>query len=189
MYGLCRKIYQVLDNQGVGDHPQDLPRKTNEDLARRLEEALKTAEDEREKATTTLNKVQNVARLLQRSNDDLKLDLQKASAQNKNLMKERDALAADRKKLADEHKFLGEEVCNERFKGFEQGIAQCHYFFQVPLDYPEYDVMKEVVDGQLVTMSLPNDVGVPTPIDPSTAEAPQPVAVIKVGDEEAEVEA
>lgn len=40
------------------------------------------------------------------------LDLQKATTQNKDLVKERDSLAADRKKLVVENKYLGEEICN-----------------------------------------------------------------------------
>lgn len=51
------------------------------------------------------------------------LDLQKATTQNKDLVKERDSLAANREKLVAENKYLGEEICNERLHGFEQGIA------------------------------------------------------------------
>lgn len=83
-----------------------------------------------------------------------------------------------------ENKFLGEDICNEHLIGFEQGIAQCHYFFQVPLEHPEYDVMKVVVDGQLVAMSLPDDFEDPTPICPPTTNAPQLVEIIEGGREE-----
>ncbi|WVZ24344.1 hypothetical protein V8G54_002888 [Vigna mungo] len=97
---------------------------------------LETARQDLEKSQKTNGDL--TRRQLQWSNNDMK-----------------DALAADQKRLADEHKFLSEEVRNESFKGFEQGIVQCHYFFHVPLNHPKYDVMKEVVDGKLVTMFQP----------------------------------
>lgn len=107
--------------------------KANEDLSRRLEEVLKQVEDDREKDATTLAKAQNEGRLLQRSNDVLRLDLLKGNEKNKDLVKDRDTLLnkkegflADLEKLTVENKFLGEEICNERLLGFDQGIAQCH---------------------------------------------------------------
>lgn len=66
-------------------------------------------------------------------------------------MDERDTLLANREKLAT----LGDKVCNEHVLGFKKGIAQCHYIFKVPLDHPSYDIMKTVVDGQLIDVPLP----------------------------------
>ncbi|KOM41331.1 hypothetical protein LR48_Vigan04g152900 [Vigna angularis] len=78
-----------------------------------------------------------------------------------------------------QNKFLGEEICNECLLGFDQGIAQCHYFFQVLLDHLSYDIMKMVVDGQLVTMSFPDDAEPPAPIVPQAKDEPQPIEVIE----------
>lgn len=78
-------------------------KKENVKLSYRLEKVEKTAEDDQEKAATALTKAQNANRLLKRSNDTLKLDLQKASTQNKVLVKERDSLIAARDKLAFEN--------------------------------------------------------------------------------------
>lgn len=85
----------------------------------------------------------------------MKLDLQKVSSEYKNLIKDRDSLITTRDKLAFENESLGNEVCNERLIGFEQGIAQCHYFFNTPLNYAEFDIMKVFVDNELVTLSIP----------------------------------
>lgn len=52
------------------------------------------------------------------------------------LLSERDGLLAGREKLTVENKFLDNEICNEHFLGFDNGIAQCHYFFKVSLDHP-----------------------------------------------------
>lgn len=48
---------------------------------------------------------------------------------------------------------MEDEFCEERQRGFEQGIAQCHYFFQSPLEHEGFDIMKILVDGQLVDIS------------------------------------
>lgn len=60
---------------------QDLEatKKESTNLSLRLVEALKTAEENREKADSNLTQAQNNNRQLKRANDDLKLDLQKAS--------------------------------------------------------------------------------------------------------------
>ncbi|BAT89879.1 hypothetical protein VIGAN_06099700 [Vigna angularis var. angularis] len=112
--------------------------KANEDLTRCLKEVLMNAEDEREKYATALTKAQNDNCLLQRSNDDLRLDLHRATGKNKDLVKERetllsekDALMDDHEKLMVENKFMDGEICNEHLLGFEKGIAQCHYFLRV----------------------------------------------------------
>ncbi|KOM41327.1 hypothetical protein LR48_Vigan04g152500 [Vigna angularis] len=136
-------------------------KKSNEDLTRRVEELQKMAEDERQKASVILAKARNAARQLQKVNDDLKSDLQKSAIQITDLTRERDALAATQAKMTVENKALGDDVCNERFRGFEQGIAQCHYFFKVPLDFPDFDIMKDVVNGELIALSLPETEGMP----------------------------
>ncbi|KOM37786.1 hypothetical protein LR48_Vigan03g116800 [Vigna angularis] len=109
----------------------------------------------------------------ERSNEDLRLDLQRATGKNKDLVKERDALLSER--LTIENNFLGDEICNEHLLGFEKGISEYHYFFKVPLDQPGYDIMKTLVDRQLVTMSLPAETEVTAPPMPSVTEEPQRV--------------
>ncbi|KOM26347.1 hypothetical protein LR48_Vigan252s005900 [Vigna angularis] len=135
--------------------------KSNEDLTRRIEKLQKMAEEERQKASATLTQARSTARQLQKVNEELKSDLEKGATQITDLTKERDAFAAAQIKLTAENKVVGDEVCNERFRGFEQGIAQCSYFFQVPLDFPDFDIMKDVVDGKLVVISLKNAKGTP----------------------------
>ncbi|KOM55159.1 hypothetical protein LR48_Vigan10g105100 [Vigna angularis] len=72
-----------------------------------------------------------------------------------NLLAERDDLLAQWVKLAKENTYLGYEVHNEHVAGFKKGITQCFYFFEVPIDHEGYDVMKMVVDRQLVDVPLP----------------------------------
>lgn len=52
-----------------------------------------------------------------------------------------------------ENSALGDEICQERQLGFEQGIAQCHYFFKTPLNHYGFNIMNVYVDGQLVDLS------------------------------------
>ncbi|KOM47838.1 hypothetical protein LR48_Vigan07g154200 [Vigna angularis] len=129
--------------------------------------------DSRVKATIALTQAQDDLHQLKRTNDDLKLDLQKDTSQNQALIKEKDALVAARDKLAAENLSLGDEICNERLTSFEQGIAQCHYFFKTPLNHAGFDVMKVLVDGQLVPMSIldANDPTATTDAPLSTSQA------------------
>ncbi|KOM37569.1 hypothetical protein LR48_Vigan03g095100 [Vigna angularis] len=151
---------------------QDLEaaQKENINLLLRLIETLKIAEDDCTKATTSLTQAKNTNRQLKRENDTLKLDLQKASTQNDELMKERDSLIVDQKKLAAKNEYLARAMCDERLHGFDQGIAQCHYFFETPLNHPGFDIMKVLVDGQLVTLALPDDNVTQPAINPSIAK-------------------
>ncbi|BAU01527.1 hypothetical protein VIGAN_11078000 [Vigna angularis var. angularis] len=134
---------------------QDLEasQKKNAELTRHLEEIMKIAEDNRAKVASALTQAQDDLRQLKRTSDDLKLDFQKATSQNQALMKERDALVAVRDKLTTENLSLGDDICNERLTGFEQGIAQCRYFFGTPLSHDGFDIMKIVVNGQLLSLS------------------------------------
>lgn len=75
------------------------------------------------------------------------------TSQRDQAIKERNALETERDKLAAENASLGDEICSERQLGFDQGIAQCHYFFQTPLTHPDFDIMKVYVDGNLVDLS------------------------------------
>lgn len=133
--------------------------KENTKLSHHLNEALRVAEEDREKAMSALNQARTSNHQLKVANDDLKLGLQKASTQCTDLIKERDALVSERKKLSVENEFLGRVVFDERLTGFEQGVAQCHYFFKTPVSHPDFDVMKVLVDGKLVTLELPDDHG------------------------------
>ncbi|KOM25938.1 hypothetical protein LR48_Vigan205s007500 [Vigna angularis] len=128
--------------------------KENAELSRCLEEALKAFEESREKAATALTQAQDDLRQLKRTNDDLKLNLHKATSQYQTLVKERDSLVFARDKLTAENLSLEDEIYNERLTGFEQGIAQCHYFFNTPHNRAGFDIMKVLVDGQLVTLSI-----------------------------------
>lgn len=130
-------------------------KKENTTLSLHLEETTKAAEEDRIKAANALTEAQNEVTLLKWFVDTLKLDLQKASSQHKELVKERDAAIIERDKLTTENSALGDEVCEERQRGFEQGIAQCHYFFNTPLEHEGFDIMKVYVDDQLVKLSVP----------------------------------
>lgn len=85
--------------------------------------------------------------------DNLQLDLLKVTAQHDKVSKERDAMEVERDKLVAENASLGDEICAERQLGFDQGVAQCHYFFQTPLTHPDFDIMKIYMDGKLVDLS------------------------------------
>lgn len=132
----------------------EVVRKDNTTLSHRIEEMTKDTEDERVKAADNLKKAQGEVSSLQRSVDTLKLDLQKAITQYEELTKERDTAVTERDKLATENASLGDEVCQERQLGFEQGIAQCHCFFNTPLEHPDFDIMKVYVDGRIFDLSV-----------------------------------
>ncbi|KAG2394439.1 uncharacterized protein HKW66_Vig0181830 [Vigna angularis] len=95
-----------------------------------------------------------------KSNEELTLRKNKELViERDNLLIERDSLRGKMQKLDEENKFLGEEVINEHVLGFNQTIAQCNLFYQVPLDDPHYDVMKTVVKGELLPLtSVPETV-------------------------------
>lgn len=124
-------------------------------LTERLEKANKLAEDDRVKAAATLLESKNEVKRLQQFVDSLTLSLQQSSSQVKQITEERDFALADRDRLTSEYSALEDEICEERQRGFEQGIAQCHYFFQTPLEHDGFNIMKIFVDGQLVDISAP----------------------------------
>lgn len=157
-------------------------------LTERLEKANKLAEDDRVKVVATLLESQNEVKHLQQSVDSLTLDLQQSSVQTKQITEERDVALADQDKVIADYSTLEDEFCEERQRGFQQGIAQCHYFFQTPLEREGFSIMKVLVDDQLVDLSSqlppepePNPDGaiqsVPqdTPYAPeATSSVPQP---------------
>ncbi|KOM29070.1 hypothetical protein LR48_Vigan632s000500 [Vigna angularis] len=104
--------------------------KSNEELTLRVAKVEKFVVDDKAKAKALLAEARTIARQLQRSNDDLKLDLPCSGERNKELVIERDDLLIERdslrgklQKLDDENKFLGEEVINEHVLGFNQVIV------------------------------------------------------------------
>lgn len=127
-------------------------KKENTTLSLRLKEVSKAEEDDRVKVANALQEAQDEVTRLKRSTDTLKLNLQKASSQNKELIKERDVVVADWDRLVVENATLGDKVCEECQSGFDQGIAQCHHFFNTPLEYEGFDIMKVYVHGQLVKL-------------------------------------
>lgn len=136
-------------------------------LTERLEKAQKSAEDDQTKAADALLEAQNEVNRLKQSIDTLTLDLQKSSAQTKQVTKERNATIVDRVKLAADYSALEDEVCEERQRGFEQGIAQCHHFFTTPLEHEGFDIMKVLVDDQLDDLSTQLPTGTETtPLTP-----------------------
>ncbi|KOM53185.1 hypothetical protein LR48_Vigan09g184400 [Vigna angularis] len=129
--------------------------KANQDLTLRLAETERMAEEDKNKASTLLAEGRAVQRRMQRSLDDAKLDLQKATASNTTLTTERDSLLDRVTKLEAEVKLLGDEVVNEHVLGFDKAVAQCHLLFQVPTDDPRLDVSMMVVDDKLVPIHVP----------------------------------
>ncbi|XP_017422236.1 uncharacterized protein LOC108331807 [Vigna angularis] len=155
--------------------------KSNQDLTLRLAETERMAEEDKKKASTLLAEARATQRRMQRSLDDAKLDLQKATASNTKLMAERDGLLADQDSLQDrltkleaDNKFLGDEVMNEHLLGFEKALAQCNLLFQVPTDDPRLDVSMMVVDEKLVPIHVP---------PPSPPAVPTVEAVVEVIEE------
>ncbi|KOM58056.1 hypothetical protein LR48_Vigan11g108900 [Vigna angularis] len=120
------------------------------------------AEEDKKKASTLLAEARAAQRRMQRSLDDVQLDLQKATASNSTLTVERDSLLARVTELdarvtevEAENKLLGDEVVNEHLLGFDKALAQCRLLFQVPTDDPRLDVSLMVVDNQLVPINDP----------------------------------
>ncbi|KOM49245.1 hypothetical protein LR48_Vigan08g007200 [Vigna angularis] len=74
----------------------------------------------------------------------------------KDLQAERDGLSVEWAKLIEENKYFAGEVYNDHVNDFYKGIMQCDYFFDVLNDHEGYDIMKMVVDGQLVDLPLPH---------------------------------
>ncbi|KOM27520.1 hypothetical protein LR48_Vigan432s002500 [Vigna angularis] len=141
--------------------------KSNQDLTLRLAETERMAEEDKKKASTLLAEARATQRRMQRSLDDAKLDLQKATTSNTKLTAERDSLQDRVTKLEAENKLLGDEVVNEHLLGFDKALAQCNLLFQVPTDDPRLDVSMMVVDDKLVPIHVPP----PPPTTVSNVEA------------------
>ncbi|KOM56708.1 hypothetical protein LR48_Vigan10g260000 [Vigna angularis] len=124
--------------------------KANQDLTLRLAETERMAEEDKKKANTLLAEARAAQRCMQRSLDDAKLDLQKATSSNTTLTAEQDSLRSQVTKLEAEVKLLGDEAVNEHVLGFDKALAQCNLLFQVPTDDPRLDVSMMVVDNKLV---------------------------------------
>ncbi|KOM57469.1 hypothetical protein LR48_Vigan11g050200 [Vigna angularis] len=129
--------------------------KANQDLTLQLAEAEWMAEEDKKKASTLLAEARATQRRMQRSLDDVKLDLQKATSSNATLTAERDSLRGQVTKLEAEVKLLGDEVVNEHVLSFDKALAQCNLLFNVPIDDPRLDVSMMVVDNKLVPISIP----------------------------------
>ncbi|KOM37851.1 hypothetical protein LR48_Vigan03g123300 [Vigna angularis] len=110
--------------------------KSNEELTLRVVEVEKVIADEKAKAKTLLADVRTTTRQLQRSNNDLKLDLQHSAEKNKELVTERDNLLAE-----------WDSLCGK-----------------VPLENPHLDMIKIIVNEELVAM--PTVPETPTPVVP-----------------------
>ncbi|KOM58054.1 hypothetical protein LR48_Vigan11g108700 [Vigna angularis] len=150
--------------------------KSNQDLTLRLAEIERIADKDKKKANALLAEERAAQRRMQRSFDDLKLDLQNATTSNKDLMAKREGLLADRDSLRDrvlkleaDNKFLGDEVVNEHLLSFKKALAQCNLLFQISTEVPLLDVSMMVLDGRLVQIHAP----------PSLVAARTPVEVIE----------
>ncbi|KOM48277.1 hypothetical protein LR48_Vigan07g198100 [Vigna angularis] len=129
--------------------------KANQDLTLLLAEAERMAEEDKKKASTLLTEARAAQRRMQRSLDDVQLDLQKSTASISTLTAERDSLRARVAELEAENKLLGDEVVNEHLLGFDKALAQCNLLFQVPTDDSRLNVSMMVVNGQLVPIMDP----------------------------------
>ncbi|KAG2380773.1 uncharacterized protein HKW66_Vig0201450 [Vigna angularis] len=148
--------------------------KANQDLTLRLAETERMAEEDKKKASTLLAEVRATQRRMQRSLDDAKLDLQKATSSHTTLTTEWDSLLDRVTKLEAEVKLLGDEVVNEHVLRFDKALAQCNLLFQVLTDDPRLDVSMMVVDSKLVPINIP-------PSSPSVGQNVDP-AVEVVGE-------
>ncbi|KOM31953.1 hypothetical protein LR48_Vigan01g150900 [Vigna angularis] len=88
--------------------------KANQDLTLRLAETERMAEEDKKKTSTLLAEARATQHRMQRSLDDAKLDLQKATSSNATLTAERDSLRDQVTKLEAEVKLLGDEVVKRR---------------------------------------------------------------------------
>lgn len=128
-------------------------KKENTALALRIEELTKAAEDDRVVVNEKLKQSQKDAASLRLSVDTLQLDLQKATAKQEELLKEKNSALTERDNLIAEKSALEDQVCQQRELGFQQGIGKCHYYFQTPLDHPDFDIMKVYSNGELIDLS------------------------------------
>ncbi|XP_022632808.1 uncharacterized protein LOC111240951 [Vigna radiata var. radiata] len=128
-------------------------KKENTALALRIDELTKAAKNDRVKADNKLKESRKETVALKLSVDTLKLELQKATTKQEKLIKEKNVALTERDGLATEKATLEDQVCQERELGFNQGIAQCHYFFKTPLEHPNFDIMKVCLDGKLVDLA------------------------------------
>lgn len=69
----------IVEELRIAQQDLEAALKTNKELLRHLEEVYKATKDERKKAAIALTEAQNSNRLLQSSNVDLKLHLQRTS--------------------------------------------------------------------------------------------------------------
>ncbi|KOM55958.1 hypothetical protein LR48_Vigan10g185000 [Vigna angularis] len=178
-YAVEKKATTSIEIQALQEK-YDKAMKSNKDLTLRLAEVEKMPEDDKNKANTLLVESRSFHPKLQRSNDDLKLDLLRFTEKGKELIAERDNLLSkwdslrdNVQKLEDENKFLGEEVINEHVLDFEKAFSQCNLLYHVPLDDSRFNVMKMIVNGELVPIPVPETLA-------PTVEATQPPLVIEV---------
>lgn len=157
--GNLKKVVAFAELQALQEKLDEVV-KSNKELTLRLAEVERMVEDDKSKAKTLLAEACTSVRQLQRSNDDLKLDIQRSTEKSKelvterdNLLTERDSLRGKMQKMEEENKFLGDEVINEHVLGFNKPIARCNLLYQVPLDDPHFDVTKIIVNGELVPIS------------------------------------
>ncbi|KOM47431.1 hypothetical protein LR48_Vigan07g113500 [Vigna angularis] len=123
---ICQMTERVCHDRG--NYPTDF---CHHDLTLRLAETERIAEEDKKKASTLLAEARATQRRMQRSLDDAKLDLQKATSSSATLMAERDSLHDRVTKLEAENKLL------------------------VPTDDPRLDVSMMVVDNKLVPVHIP----------------------------------
>ncbi|XP_022640577.1 uncharacterized protein LOC111242296 [Vigna radiata var. radiata] len=141
----------VVELEAANQQVADL-KKDNTALTARVEELTKAAEDAKIKAKAALDASQKKVVSLQSSVETLQTDLDKAKSDNAELLKDKVSALAERDTLLKEKLALEDQVCQERELGFQQGIGQCHYFYNTPLEDPNFDIMKLFVDGKLVDL-------------------------------------
>ncbi|KOM55488.1 hypothetical protein LR48_Vigan10g138000 [Vigna angularis] len=157
-----KNLMKGMTEEEASNMAWELAARSTMKLTLRLAEVERITDEDKRKDNTLLVESRSAQRRLQRSSDDLKLDLQKSTNKYKELGTDRDNLLVERDVLRDrvlkletDNKFLGDEVVKEHLLGFGKALAQCNVFFQIPLEDPHLDVSMVVMDGKLVPIHVP----------------------------------
>ncbi|WVZ14217.1 hypothetical protein V8G54_011783 [Vigna mungo] len=143
--------------------------KSNAALTARIEELTKAVEGARIKSKTALEASRKEVVSLQSSIDTLQADLRTANSLNDELLRDKEAIITEQDDLLKDKSTWEDEVCRVRELGFQQGIGQCHYFFNTLLEHPQFDIMKIYMDGALVDLVDSSSLAIeaPSPAQPT----------------------
>jgi len=140
-------------------------------LKAKLEVSVSSLKTALEVADTCREEMQKNDRLAKEEQETLKTTLTKVMAERDQLVKEKVHSEAKEKSLANEVEKCQEFMLCINEERFYQGIQQAAFFHGVPSEDSRYDLEKDVVNNQLVSLGGAAD---HTMEDPQQIEATQP---------------